>query len=71
LVGGEGVRLSAPLIGTRRAVIVLDEEGVIRHRHHHRHRHIHRLGLDFQTVDEIWALLAEMPQHAGSNGARD
>ena len=49
---------SAPMIGTRRAVIVIDEAGVIRH------RHVHRLGLDFQTVDEIRAVLAELPQHA-------
>ena len=49
---------SAPMIGTRRAVIVIDEAGVIRH------RHVHRLGLDFQTVDEIGAVLAELPQHA-------
>jgi peroxiredoxin Q/BCP len=51
-------RASAPMIGTRRAVIVIDETGVIRH------RHVHRLGLDFQTVDEIRAVLAELPQHA-------
>ncbi len=51
--------VSAPLVGTRRAVIVIDEEGVIRH------RHVHRLGLDFQTVDDIRAVLAELPQHAG------
>ena len=51
--------VSAPLVGTRRAVIVIDEEGVIRH------RHVHRLGLDFQTVDDIRAVLAELPQRAG------
>jgi thioredoxin-dependent peroxiredoxin len=32
---------------TARAVIVIDEQGVVRHRHDH------RLGLDFQTVDEL------------------
>jgi peroxiredoxin Q/BCP len=37
----------APLVGTRRAVIVIDEEGVVRHRHDH------RLGLDFQSVDDL------------------
>ena len=52
--------VSAPLVGTRRAVIVVDEEGVIRH------HHAHRLGLDFQTVDEIRAVLDELPQPAGS-----
>jgi peroxiredoxin Q/BCP len=37
----------APLVGTRRAVIVIDEQGVVRHRHDH------RLGLDFQSVDDL------------------
>jgi alkyl hydroperoxide reductase subunit AhpC len=32
---------------TARAVIVIDEQGVVRHRHDH------RLGLDYQTVDEL------------------
>ncbi len=52
---------SAPMIGTRRAVIVIDEAGVIRH------RHVHRLGLDFQTVDEIRAVLDELPQRAAGH----
>jgi peroxiredoxin Q/BCP len=51
--------VSAPVLGTRRAVIVIDEDGIIRH------RHVHRLGLDFQTVDEIRAVLDELPQPAG------
>jgi peroxiredoxin Q/BCP len=33
--------------GTRRAVVIVDEEGVVRHRHDH------TLGLDYQTVDEL------------------
>ena len=36
-----------PVIGTRRAAIIVDEEGTVRYRHDH------RLGLDFQTVDDI------------------
>jgi peroxiredoxin Q/BCP len=52
--------VSAPLVGTRRAVIILDEDGVVRH------RHVHRLGLDFVTVDEIKAMLGELPEPAGS-----
>ena len=52
--------VTAPVVGTRRAVIVVDEDGVIRH------RHVHRLGLDFQTVDEIQAVLNKLPQRAGS-----
>ncbi|HUA11792.1 MAG TPA: peroxiredoxin [Solirubrobacteraceae bacterium] len=41
-------------LGVKRAVIVIDEQGVVRHRHDH------LLGLDFQTVDEIRAALAEL-----------
>jgi peroxiredoxin Q/BCP len=36
-----------PVVGTKRAAIVIDEEGVIRYRHDH------RLGLDFQSVDDL------------------
>jgi thioredoxin-dependent peroxiredoxin len=39
------------LRGTRRSVVIVDERGVVRHRHDH------TLGLDFQTVDEIAAVL--------------
>lgn len=42
------------LRGTRRAVVIVDEQGVIRHRHDH------TLGLDFQTVDEIRAALSSL-----------
>ncbi len=34
-------------LGTKRAVIVIDEDGVVRHRHDH------LLGLDYQSVDEL------------------
>jgi thioredoxin-dependent peroxiredoxin len=37
----------APVLGTRRAAIVVDEEGIVRYRHDH------LLGLDFQTVDDL------------------
>ncbi len=41
-----------PGIGTTaRSVIVIDEHGIVRHRHDH------RLGLDYQTVDELKAAL--------------
>ncbi len=40
---------------TARAVIVIDEQGVVRHRHDH------RLGLDYQTVDELKAALDTLP----------
>jgi peroxiredoxin Q/BCP len=39
------------LRGTRRAVVIVDERGVVGHRHDH------ALGLDFQTVAEIRAAL--------------
>jgi peroxiredoxin Q/BCP len=42
-------------LGTRRAVIVIDEEGIVRHRHDH------LLGLDYQSVDEIKAALDTLP----------
>lgn len=41
-----------PVVGTRRAVFVIDEEGVVRH------RHMHALGLDYQDVDELREALA-------------
>ena len=41
-----------PVVGTRRAVFAIDEEGVIRH------RHMHALGLDYQDVDELRQALA-------------
>lgn len=40
------------LRGTRRSVVIVDEQGVVRHRHDH------TLGLDFQTVGEISEALA-------------
>jgi peroxiredoxin Q/BCP len=38
-------------MGVRRAVIIVDEQGVIRH------RHVHALGLTYQSVDDIAAAL--------------
>jgi peroxiredoxin Q/BCP len=38
-------------MGTKRAVIVIDEQGVVRHRHDH------LLGLDYQSVDALKAAL--------------
>jgi hypothetical protein len=40
------------VVGTKRAVFALDEEGVIRH------RHVHTLGLDFQDVSQLREALA-------------
>lgn len=50
---------TSPGIGTTaRAVIVIDEQGIVRHRHDH------RLGLDYQTVDELRATLEALPSLA-------
>jgi peroxiredoxin Q/BCP len=61
LLADEGGRVAkeysahAGPLGTKRAVIVIDEEGVVRHRHDH------MLGLDYQSVDELASALAELP----------
>ena len=43
---------------TARAVIVIDEQGIVRHRHDH------RLGLDYQTVGELKSALDALPSPA-------
>ena len=50
--------VSAPLIGTRRAAFVIDEDGIVRH------RHVHALGLDFQDVDDLAEALGSLPARA-------
>jgi peroxiredoxin Q/BCP len=45
-------------LGTKRAVIVIDEQGIVRHRHDH------MLGLDYQSVDELKEALAAIPAGA-------
>ncbi|HUB36144.1 MAG TPA: peroxiredoxin [Solirubrobacteraceae bacterium] len=42
-------------LGTKRAVIVIDEQGIVRHRHDH------MLGLDYQSVDDLKAALDALP----------
>lgn len=49
----------APVVGTRRAVVIVDEEGVVRYRHDH------RLGLDYQSVDDLREALASLPAVRG------
>jgi alkyl hydroperoxide reductase subunit AhpC len=39
------------VVGTKRAVIVIDGDGIVRARHDH------VLGLDFQSVDELRGML--------------
>jgi thioredoxin-dependent peroxiredoxin len=48
----------APLMGTKRAVVIVDEDGVVRHRHDH------LLGLDFQTVADLREALDSLPRTA-------
>jgi peroxiredoxin Q/BCP len=45
-------------LGVKRAVIVIDERGVVRYRHDH------LLGLDYQSVDELKAALDSLPAPA-------
>jgi peroxiredoxin Q/BCP len=39
----------------KRAVVIIDEQGVVRHRHDH------RLGLDYQSVDDLRVALEALP----------
>src|SRR3954466_14221236 len=48
----------APVVGTKRAAIIVDEEGVVRYRHDH------MLGLDFQSVDDLREALEALPARA-------
>jgi peroxiredoxin Q/BCP len=49
---------AAGALGVKRAVIVIDEQGIVRHRHDH------RLGLDYQSVDELKEVLDKLPAAA-------
>ncbi|MGA2320998.1 MAG: peroxiredoxin [Solirubrobacteraceae bacterium] len=48
----------SPRLGIKRAVIVIDEQGVVRYRHDH------LLGLDYQSVDELKEALDALDQKA-------
>jgi peroxiredoxin Q/BCP len=50
--------LTQPILGTRRGVVIVDEDGRIGY------RHVHLLGLDFQTVDELKEALASVGTRA-------
>ena len=58
--GGEVAKLYSAWgrMGTKRAVVIVDEQGVVCHRHDH------MLGLDYQSVDELKAALDELPASA-------
>lgn len=47
--------VSAPVMGTRRAVVVVDADGRIAH------RKVHVLGLSFASVDELAQVLTDLP----------
>jgi peroxiredoxin Q/BCP len=42
-------------LGVKRAVIVIDERGIVRHRHDH------LLGLDYQSVEQLKSMLDALP----------
>jgi thioredoxin-dependent peroxiredoxin len=42
-------------LGVKRAVVLIDEDGIVRHRHDH------LLGLDYQSVDELKGMLEALP----------
>ena len=50
--------VGAPVIGTRRAAFIIDEDSIVRY------RHVHALGLDFQSVDDLRAALDTLPARA-------
>jgi thioredoxin-dependent peroxiredoxin len=45
-------------LGTKRAVVIVDEDGVVRYRHDH------LLGLDYQSVDDLKKALDALPAPA-------
>jgi len=51
--------VSAPALGTRRAAIVVDEQGIVRY------RSVHTLGIDYQDADELRSALATLDPNAG------
>ena len=56
--GGQELRRPRSVVGTKRAVIIVDEEGIVRHRHDH------LFGLDFQTVGDLREALDSLPSRA-------
>jgi peroxiredoxin Q/BCP len=51
--------VTAPVLGTRRGVIVVDEDGRIAH------RDIAAVGLSYQSVDDLADILERLPARAG------
>jgi thioredoxin-dependent peroxiredoxin len=46
--------VSIPVVGTRRAVFAIDEQGIVRF------KHVHMLGLDYLDADELRAAVAKV-----------
>jgi peroxiredoxin Q/BCP len=55
---GRAYGVAAPVLGTRRAAFIVDEDGIVRH------RVVHRLGLDFQNADDLAEALDALPSRA-------
>jgi peroxiredoxin Q/BCP len=54
---GEAYGCSSPM-GFRRSTFVIDEDGIVRH------RNVHTLGLRYESVDDLKAVLDELPARA-------
>jgi thioredoxin-dependent peroxiredoxin len=50
--------VSIPVVGTRRAVFAIDEQGVVRF------KHVHMLGVDYLDADELRAAVAKVASPA-------
>ncbi len=50
--------VAAPVLGTRRAAFIVDEQGIVRY------RHVHALGVDYQHADDLQQALASLPAAA-------
>ncbi len=46
--------VTVPAVGVRRAVVIVDEEGIVRY------RHVHTLGIGFQDVDDLRDALGQL-----------
>ena len=52
--------VSVPVVGTRRAVFVIDEQGVVRF------KHVHMLGIDYLDADQLREAVREVSgEHVG------
>ena len=51
---------AAPLLGTRRAAFIIDEQGIVRH------RQVHTLGLDYQDAGDLQSALDALPSNAAA-----